>query len=792
MRVFRKMKRHAIALVIASMMTSGWSSAYAMDKPVDNQGHWAESQLSAWLQKGHIQGYEDGSLRPNDAIKRGELLALINRVNQLTETSVIRFADLSDSHWAYANVAKAAKAGYIEGYDDNSIRVEATVSRQELAIMVARLLKLGTADPDKGLSRFKDVSAIPDWSRKAIGTLADQGIIDGYEDGAFKPAGLVTRAEAVVMLERANKANIYNRSGEYGPTTGTTTIAGNVSVTAPGVTLQNMIINGDLTLGEGIGEGDVMLNNVTVTGKTRINGGGTNSIHLMNTVMVQVVVDKKSGSVRIVASGSTEVQEMLVHSGAIIEAGEVTGKGIDTVTLSEALPKDAQITLVGSFQNVHVLAQSILLEIPKGSVSKLTIDGKTKGTKLVLGKDASIVQLILNALAAVFGQGEIKLAIINAKGIEFEKQPGALQLGSDVDKSTTVKIGGSDKTIDEPAKPSTPSTGSGFVDIGSGGGSGGGDGTEVPEPEVVLPQISLPIGGTVTESVYVTGQRIATVGDVVYGVSNQAGALYLVPGATSRYISMLDIVVSENKGVRKQVKANEKTAFPTAGLPAGDYVLIGLNENYAMSEYRADQEIRLDASPSTPLSQNSLYVYSNSRYVDVGFNKPIQNGYASMAALKGTVTYSTYAGTVTSTTYATNDTLEIRDNVLRITFANPDFSKGTLKIAAKALKDKTNVHMANGTVVDFDFGPTLKIVNQSTVKAGQSIAVVTDRAAEVYVVKRGISVTKTDLERAVTDGTAIKAQTVVNAETLLSTRGLVPGAYLIVAWGGNSTTITIQ
>lgn len=792
MRVFHKMKRHAIALVIASMMTSGLPSAYAMDKPADRQGHWAESQLSAWLQKGYIQGYEDGSLRPNDAIKRGELVALINRVHPSTETSAVHFADLPDGHWAYADVAKAAKAGYIEGYEDKSIRVEANVSRQELAIMIARLLKLGAADSDKGVSRFKDAATIPDWSRKAIDTLADQGIIDGYEDGAFKPAGLVTRAEAIVMLDRASSANIYSRAGEYGPQTGTVSIAGNVNVTAPGVTLQNMIINGDLTLGEGIGEGDVTLRNVTVNGKTRIYGGGTNSIHLTDTVLVQVVVDKKSGSVRIVAGGATAVQELLIQSGAIIEAGGVTGKGIDTVTLSEALPKDAQITLVGSFQNVNVLSQTILLEIPKGSVSKLAVEGKAKGTKLVIGKDASIIQLILNALTAVFGQGDIKLAVINATGIEFEKQPGSLQLGGDVDKSTSVKIGGTDRTINDQAKPSTPSAGGGFVDSGSGGGGGGAGGMETPEPEVVLPQVSLPLGGTVTESVYVTSQRIATVGDVVYGVSDQSGALYLVPGATSRYISMLDIVVSENRGIRKQVKANEKAAFPTAGLPAGDYVLIGLNDNYAMSEYRADQELRLDASPSIPLSQNSLYVYSNSRYVDIGFNKPIQNAYASIAALKATVSYSTYAGTVTSTTYATNDTLEIRDNVLRITFANPDFTKGTLKIAANSLKDKHNVPLAVGTVVDFDFGPSLKLASQSTIKAGQNISVVSDRTAEVYVVKKGISVTKTDLERAVADGTAIKAQTAANAETLISTKGLAPGTYLIVAWGGNSTTVTIQ
>jgi hypothetical protein len=789
------MKRHAIALLIASMMTSGLGSAYAMDTPADGKGHWAEAQLSAWLNQGYIQGYEDGALRPDDAIKRGELVALINRVYQLKDTAAIRYGDLSDGHWAYADAAIAVKAGYIEGYDDNSIRVEAPVSRQELAIMVARLLKLGVSDSDKGVSRFKDAASIPEWSRKAIGALAEIGIVNGYEDGSFKATGLVTRAEAVVLLERANGANVYSRAGVYGPQTGKASVAGDVIVTTSGVTLQNMVIEGDLTLGKGIGEGDVTLNNVTVKGKARINGGGAHSIHFNNTILVQVEIDKQSGFVRIVASGETSIREVLVRSGAIIEAGDVAGKGIGTVTLSDELPKDSQITLAGSFEHVHVSAPNILVEIPKGSVSKLTVDGKANGTKLVVGKDASIAELILNAAAAVFGQGEIKLAIINAKGIQFEKQPGKLQMGADIDKDTQVKIGGVDKSIEEATKPSTPSGGGGFVDSGPGGGGsgggGGGGGTEEPEPEVIYPQITLALGGSVSESVYVSNQRIATVGDVVYGVSDQEGSLYLVPGATARYISMLDIVVSENKGVRKSAKANEQVSFSTAGLPAGDYVLIGLGLNYAMNDYRGDQELRLNADPSTPLSQNSLYVYSNGNYLDIGFNKPIRNAYASMAALKGTVTYSTYAGSVSSSTYATNDAIEIRDNVLRITFADPAISKGTLKIAANSLKDENNSVLADLTVVDFDFGPSL-LLKQTRVNAGESVTVVTDRAAEVYLIRRGISLTKADLDKAVLEGRATKVQTSASAETLLVTKGFVPGSYLIVAWGGGSATITIR
>ncbi|MBD2861278.1 S-layer homology domain-containing protein [Paenibacillus oceani] len=90
-------------------MTSGWSSAYAADAPVDSRGHWAQARLSAWLDQGYIQGYEDGSLRPDDSIKRGELFALINRVYGWKEPAAISFADLTNDHWAYAEAAKAVK-----------------------------------------------------------------------------------------------------------------------------------------------------------------------------------------------------------------------------------------------------------------------------------------------------------------------------------------------------------------------------------------------------------------------------------------------------------------------------------------------------------------------------------------------------------------------------------------------------------------------------------------------------------------------------------------------------------
>src|SRR5690606_1080827 len=151
-------------------------------------------------------GYEDGSLRPDDPIKRGELLALINRLNELKDTASVGFKDLPVDHWAYSEAAKAVKAGYIEGYEDNSIRIDNPISRQELAVMVARLLKLTvSSEAGTGASKCTDAASMPEWSKPQIGLLATLRVIDGYEDGSFNPTGFVTRAEVVIMLERVNQ-----------------------------------------------------------------------------------------------------------------------------------------------------------------------------------------------------------------------------------------------------------------------------------------------------------------------------------------------------------------------------------------------------------------------------------------------------------------------------------------------------------------------------------------------------------------------------------------------------------
>lgn len=373
----------ALLFFVFSLLTPGLGGLRTLAASTDYSGHWAEEQISDWMVSGLITGYPDGSFKPDRAVTRGEFITLANRAFALTETAPMLFKDLNEDQWAYPEVLKALKAGYISGYEDSTIREEQPVRRQEAAVMVAALAGLKNKPVEAG--SFSDVKFIAEWSLGAIGAAVEKGILSGYEDGSFRPEGSLTRAEAVVMLTRAAEVQSkkeYDHAGIFGPETGTEIVQGNAVISAPGVTLRNLIIEGDLLLAKSIGEGDILLEQVEVKGEVVIHGGGAHSVHLNNSSLATVTVDKQDGEIRLALEGNTTIERLIIRSIAAIE------------TATDTIIRKAE----------------------------------------------------LHAVVKVTGQGRIELAEISAegKGTTFEKQPAAFKgAGAPVSiVSSTGTVGG--------------------------------------------------------------------------------------------------------------------------------------------------------------------------------------------------------------------------------------------------------------------------------------------------------------------------------------------------------------
>lgn len=196
-------RRLLSSFLIVSMLLLSLSSAFAATAPskADIKGHWAESQISKWIDKGFIKGYEDGSFKPNNTITRAEFMALVNRSFGFSAEAAISFSDVAPGNWAYVEVAKAVKAGYITGYENGTIGVSKPISRQEVAVIIARLLGLPTTASSE--TSFQDAGLIATWAKGAVNAAATSNILNGYAaDHSFKPTNSITRAEAVVVLDR--------------------------------------------------------------------------------------------------------------------------------------------------------------------------------------------------------------------------------------------------------------------------------------------------------------------------------------------------------------------------------------------------------------------------------------------------------------------------------------------------------------------------------------------------------------------------------------------------------------
>jgi len=392
----------AVCLIFSSFNTTFGASAS------DIKGHWAEDQISNWMDKGFINGFTDGTFKPDKTITRSEFLALVNRSFGFTNKTSITFTDVKEKAWYYSDIQLAVEAGYITGYQNNTFHPNDEITRVEMAAIIAKLLDLNPAI-DSAIT-FRDEASIAAWAKGAVIAVADKEIMSGDTKQNFMPTKVTTRAEAVVALDKALKLRMtsFDQAGTYGPAVGSQVISGDVVVAAESVTLQNMVIEGNLLLGEEIRSGDAFLKNVTVKGVTTVKGGGEESIHFENSTLLTLVVDKALGTVRIVAEGTTTVAKVVVQSPVTLEESALTNEGFKEVVLTNLLPKDSQVTMKGFFQSLDIVGAQIKVNIPSGSVSKVTTSTTAEGLTLELGKEAKILSLVLEAAAKMLGNGTIE------------------------------------------------------------------------------------------------------------------------------------------------------------------------------------------------------------------------------------------------------------------------------------------------------------------------------------------------------------------------------------------------
>ncbi|WP_214630918.1 InlB B-repeat-containing protein [Paenibacillus agaridevorans] len=166
----------------------------------DVPGHWAANAIHEAVKRGFVKGYPDGTFKPNHTVTRGEFaVMLMNALKEQVEGTELKFTDAAKiPAWAKGAVAQAVQAGIINGYQDDTFRPVAEITRAEMAVMIASALKLSAQQ--NAATGFADDQSIPTWAKGAVAALKNLGIIGGKDENTFEPSGKATRAEAVTVI----------------------------------------------------------------------------------------------------------------------------------------------------------------------------------------------------------------------------------------------------------------------------------------------------------------------------------------------------------------------------------------------------------------------------------------------------------------------------------------------------------------------------------------------------------------------------------------------------------------
>lgn len=175
-------------------------AATASTRLTDVTPSWAGSDIKLLEAAGIIKGYTDKTFRPEGNISRAEFATILWRI--LGEPAPVAPATFPDvqAEWSAPAIARLTQLGIINGYADGTFRPDAPVSHAEMVTLLMRMLD---SNVQVNSGAFPDLKG--NWAESNIAKARTLGIIQGSDGSAFQPDHKISRAEAAAMLVRALK-----------------------------------------------------------------------------------------------------------------------------------------------------------------------------------------------------------------------------------------------------------------------------------------------------------------------------------------------------------------------------------------------------------------------------------------------------------------------------------------------------------------------------------------------------------------------------------------------------------
>lgn len=402
------MKKQVLSLALSATMLASMlpKPAFAADNTStfpDMPSDWSTQALQNAVNNGLLNGI-DGKIAAGENLTRAQMAAIVTRAFGTNgKANISSFGDVNAGDWFYDAMASSVLMGAFQG-DGVNLNPNANITRQEAFTVLARLFTLSGGDQSV-LSSYTDGAQVADWAKDSMASMVAAGYVKG-SDNMLNPQSSITRAEFAQVMD--NLVKTYFADSRLNVNAN-----GNAVLNKAG-TLEGATISGDLIIGDGAAEGDVVLKNVTVSGRLLVRGGGTSTVTLGdNTTVGSIAVNKPTGAVRVKNN---------------------TQKTVNVNALSD------NVVLTGDFNEVNANA----------SQGTVTLTGATVATMNVAGTSAKVVVSEKSTVETMNVQGSASGAAVsvqsgtNVKTMNTAASKAVVTVNGTVN---TMSVAGSDTTV---------------------------------------------------------------------------------------------------------------------------------------------------------------------------------------------------------------------------------------------------------------------------------------------------------------------------------------------------------
>lgn len=199
-----KMPSADAKIVVTFAEDPDWEPAPEMPFTDVNEGDWFYDVVLYAYDNGLMTGVSATEFAPNQTTTRGMIVSMLARLEGVTSAEDAGFADVAANDWYATAVNWAASVGVVNGYEDNTFRPNAAITREQMAAILYNYADYKGYDVSAraDLSDYADAASISSWAEDVLAWANAEGLINGMTATTIDPQGATTRAQTAAMFER--------------------------------------------------------------------------------------------------------------------------------------------------------------------------------------------------------------------------------------------------------------------------------------------------------------------------------------------------------------------------------------------------------------------------------------------------------------------------------------------------------------------------------------------------------------------------------------------------------------